>query len=152
MNKFDSIQEILDFAINSEQEAVNFYTDLATKQSNPRLKAMLLEFAGEEVKHKARLTQIKQDGIFEFETSETVPDLKISDYVVGAKPSIPMDYADALVLAMKKEKAAFRLYMALAERTLNVQLKEVFKALALEESKHKLRFEIEYDEYVLREN
>jgi hypothetical protein len=31
-------------------------------------------------------------------------------------------------------------------------LKNTFQALAVEESKHKLRFELEYDEYVMREN
>ena len=63
-----------------------------------------------------------------------------------------MDYQQALLLAMKKEKAAFKLYSALADRAPNAQLKDVFLGLAQEESKHKLRFEIEYDEYVLREN
>jgi hypothetical protein len=31
-------------------------------------------------------------------------------------------------------------------------MRNIFLALAQEESKHKLRFEIEYDEFVLREN
>ncbi len=53
---------------------------------------------------------------------------------------------------MKKEKAAFRLYLDLAERTENQDIKDVFMTLAQEESKHKLRFEIEYDQHVLREN
>ena len=63
-----------------------------------------------------------------------------------------MTYAESLVFAMKKEKAAFKLYSKLAERAPNVNLKNIFLSLAVEESKHKLRFEIEYDEYVLREN
>jgi len=63
-----------------------------------------------------------------------------------------MKYADALVLAMKKEKAAFKLYTHLAERTKNPDIKTVFQNLAIEESKHKLRFELEYDEFVMREN
>ena len=53
---------------------------------------------------------------------------------------------------MKKEKAAFKLYSALAEKSPNEGLKNVFLGLAMEESKHKLRFELEYDEYILREN
>jgi len=31
-------------------------------------------------------------------------------------------------------------------------MKGLFHTLALEESRHKLRFELEYDEYILREN
>jgi rubrerythrin len=152
MKTLDTLNEILDFAINSEQEAVDFYTELANRQTNPQVKSMFLEFASEEVKHKARLVKVKQDGIFDLEVSESPTDLKISDYVVNVKPNPDMEYSDALVLAMKKEKAAFKLYIALSERTSNKNLSEVFKALAIEESKHKLKFEIEYDEYVMREN
>ncbi len=55
-------------------------------------------------------------------------------------------------LAMKREKASFKLYTNLAERAPNDGLKDIFLTLAMEESRHKLRFELEYDEYVLREN
>ena len=63
-----------------------------------------------------------------------------------------MSYSDALVLAMNREKAAFKLYTRLAERAPGPELKNLFSHLAQEESKHKLRFEMEYDEFVLREN
>ena len=53
---------------------------------------------------------------------------------------------------MKKEKSAFKLYLELSNRAQNSQMKDLFLSLAQEESKHKLRFEIEYDEIVLREN
>jgi len=151
MKEFESIEDILDFAIGSEQEAVDFYTGLAGQAKTDDMKAIFEDFAREEMKHKARLTQIKDDGIFE-PWYEDVPDLKIADYAVAAIPTPGMDYKDALVLAMKKEKAAFKLYSTLAERAGNSELKEVFRSLAQEESKHKLRFELEYDENVLREN
>ncbi len=151
MKTFGSIDEILDFAMKSEQEAVDFYTSLAEKMKSKEIKDIFLEFAREEVAHKARLQKIKEEKIFDMEV-EKVQDLKISDYVVGMKPSDDMEYADALVLAMKKEKAAFKLYITLSERTDIPELKKVFQALAVEESKHKLRFELEYDEYVMREN
>ena len=152
MEAFNSIDEILDFAINAEQEAVDFYTDLASKMHNPQMKDTFLEFAQEEVEHKARLTKIKEEKIFDTGEQEPIADLKIADYTVNVKPSPDMQYEDALVLAMRKEKAAFRLYSALAERTSKPELKKVFQELAIEESKHKLRFEVEYDEHVLREN
>ena len=53
---------------------------------------------------------------------------------------------------MKKEKAAFRMYSSLAERAENPEIRKVFLMLAQEESKHKLAFEIEYDDYILKEN
>lgn len=151
MKTFQSIDEILDFAMCAEQEAVDFYTEMAEKMKNPQMKEVFLDFAREEVEHKGRLQNIKDAKVFDAEI-EKVRDLKIADYVVAAPQGDVVEYSDALVLAMKKEKAAFRLYTHLAQRTENAILQRVFQALAMEESKHKLRFEIEYDEYVMREN
>ncbi len=151
MKTFGSINEVLEFAMIAEQEAVDFYLQLASSQNNPRIKEVFIEFAQEEVKHKARLQKIKDEGNFDLKAEHTA-DLKIADYMVSPKPGPNLEYADALLLAMKYEKAAFKLYTALAYRAPDVGLKRVFEALAAEESKHKLRFEIEYDEYVMREN
>jgi rubrerythrin len=151
MEKFNNIDQVLDFAMKSEQEAVDFYNQLATTMKNQEMRETFLEFAKEEINHKARLQKIKEERLFDL-SDEKVQDLQISDYVVNVKPSPDMMYADALVLAMKKEKAAFKLYTSLASRTDNHELKTVFESLAREETKHKLRFEQEYDEYVMREN
>jgi len=63
-----------------------------------------------------------------------------------------LSFQDALILAMKAEKAAFRLYSELATATDNAELQTMLLGLAQEEAKHKLRFEIEYDDYALKEN
>lgn len=151
MKKFDTVDDILDFAINEEQMAVDFYSELAENAKTEDMKIVFTEFAEEEIKHKMRLLKIKEEGFYTLE-KEVVEDLKISDYIVNVKPTTTMTYEEALILAMKKEKAAFKLYNALAERAPNADLKDIFLGLAQEESKHKLRFEIEYDEFVLREN
>jgi len=85
-------------------------------------------------------------------SNEKIMDLKISDYIVKAKPTPDMSYQEALILAMNKEKAAFKLYLGLSEKAPNNDLKNLFLMLAQEESKHKLRFELEYDDYILKEN
>ncbi len=151
MEKFKTIDEVLDFAMKSEQEAVDFYNQLANQMQNLEMKETFLQFAKEEVEHKARLQKIKDERLFDL-TDDKVQDLSISDYVVNVKPGPDMKYDEALVLAMKKEKAAFKLYTNLAKRTENAEIKAVFNNLAIEESKHKLRFELEYDEFVMREN
>ena len=146
---FNSINDILDFAIEEEEQARQFYRQLAAKADNPGLKKLLEGFAAEEEGHKARLVDIKS-GKQVLTANEKVQDLKIADYLVDVKPSADMQYKDALVVAMKKEKAAFRMYTDLAGRV-GGTLREIFLGLALEEAKHKLRFEIEYDDNVLRE-
>ena len=85
-------------------------------------------------------------------SASKVQDLKIADYVVETEPKPDMDYRDALVLAMQKEKAAFKLYTALAAASEDEALKSLFLSLAQEEAKHKLRFELEYDDNVLTWN
>jgi rubrerythrin len=151
MKEFKTITDILDFAISAEQEAVDFYSRLATQARGEQMKKVFLEFAEEEMKHKVRLTGIKESGTYEM-APEKVKDLKISDYIVDVVPSPSMTYEEALILAMKKEKNAFRLYMMLSGETTDPSMKALFLSLAQEESKHKLRFEVEYDEYILREN
>ena len=151
MREFKSIEDVLDFAINAEQEAVDFYNQLAGNSKTEDMRNVFASFAQEEMEHKTRLTKIKAEGLYQFEKKE-IADLKISDYMVNVKPSPEMSYEDALMLAMKKEKAAFKLYYELSKRANNEEMKDMFLSLAQEESKHKLRFEIEYDENVLREN
>jgi len=151
MKEFKNIDEILVFAIEQEQKAVEFYTGLAKEANSEEMKKVFLEFAGEEIKHKQRLTRIREEGVFTM-PKQQVADLKIGDYMVDVKASGKLSYEDTLVLAMKREKAAFKLYSALADRAPNDELKNIFETLAMEESRHKLRFELEYDDYVLREN
>lgn len=151
MNEFKSIDDALDFAIQSEQEAADFYTNLANESKNQAMRNVFIQFAKEEKGHKKRLINIKRKGTFEF-SDEKVFDLEIGDYLIDIKPTRDMSYQDALILAMKREKSAFKLYLDLAGIAPNSGLKNIFLALAQEEAKHKLRFEIEYDDIILKEN
>lgn len=151
MKEFTSINDILDFAMNEEQQAVDFYTRLAGQAGTEDMRLIFESFANEEIAHKARLSKIREEGTYDT-PAEKIADLKIADFAVNVKVTPDMSYQDALVVAMKKEKAAFKLYSALAERAPNEEMQRLFLSLAQEESKHKLRFEIEYDEFVLREN
>lgn len=151
MEKFTSVEDILKFAIKKEQEAMDFYMNLAGKSRNPEIKEVFEEFAQEELRHKARLQKILTMGILSL-PDDVVLDLKISDYTVNITPKPDMTYEESLILAMNREKASYRLYINLARRVDDPGLRELFQMLATEESKHKLRFEIEYDEYVLKEN
>lgn len=151
MKEFNSINDILDFAIDAEQDAVDFYNHLAEVAKTKDMKVVFTEFAQEEIGHKTRLVKIKNEGVFTLEKKD-ITDLKIADYIVSKVNTTDMSYQDALILAMKKEKSAFKLYLELSNRAKDTQMKNLFLSLAQEESKHKLRFELEYDEFVLREN
>jgi rubrerythrin len=149
--QFDSVDAVLDFAIKNEQDASDFYTELAAKMEKPYMKQAFEGFAAEERGHKAKLESVKSGKIAKL-SKDKVLDLKIGDYLVEQKPSANMDYQSALILAMKQEKAAFRLYTDLAASTDDAGTRDLFLSLAQEEAKHKLRFEVEYDDDFLRDN
>ncbi len=151
MNQWNSVDEALDFAIAREQEAHDFYADLATKVEKPWMSKVFEQFAKEELGHKSKIEGVKNGKQLKISEKKIV-DLKIGDYLVAVEPDADMNYQDALILAMKKEKAAFRLYTDIAAQADDAQMKELFAALAQEEAKHKLRFEVEYDDFVLAEN
>jgi len=145
VKQWNSVDEVLDFAIKNEEEAEAFYLDLAGRMDNPAMKTVFQGFAAEEAGHKAKLLKVKTTGGFE-PSKKDILDLKISDYLIEVEASDDISYQDALILAMKTEKAAFKLYMALHVSVDDPALKDLMLTLAQEEAKHKLRFEIEYDD------
>lgn len=147
----NSIDEILDYAIAQEQKAADFYARLASRAEKAGMKDLLLEFSAEEMRHKERLLAVRT-GEHELTPEQEVLDLKISDYLVEVEASDDITYQDALIVAMKRERAAFQLYTDMAARVPESHLREVLIGLAKEEAKHKLYFETEYDERVLAHN
>lgn len=148
---FNSIDEILDYAIMNEKEAYYFYTEWAKKLEKSAIKKVFSELANEETDHEKYLTDLKDGKTPKIEI-KMVKDLKISDYLIESKASIDMDYQDALILAMHREKNAFKLYNKLANMTGDEEYKKMFLMLAAQEAKHKLRLEMIYDDDILVEN
>jgi len=144
VTEWKSIDEVLDFAISEEEAAAEFYTGLAGRIERPWMRDVLEGFANEEQGHKARLLAVKAGGSLHL-AGRPVADLRVADYLVDLVPGSSIGYREALVVAMKKEKAAFQLYTDLAESADDPRMKETFLALAQEEARHRLRFELEYD-------
>ncbi|RLD37164.1 MAG: rubrerythrin [Bacteroidetes bacterium] len=151
MKNFQTVDEILDFAIENEQNAADFYFKLADITRDKSIRETFTLYANEEIGHKEKLISIKKEGVFQLE-EQSILDMKVADYVVRQAVFENMSYQDALILAMKREKAAYRLYMKLSSKTDDKQFKDLFIGLAQEEAKHKMAFEIEYDNVILREN
>lgn len=149
--KLDTPDKILDYAIDKEQEAADFYRDLAGRMDKQAMKDVFEGFAQEEMGHKAKLMAVK-DGHKLHISEKKITDLKLSDHLVEPEMKKDLSYQDALIVAMKAEKAAYMLYNSLAEATDDADLQKLFLMLAQEEAKHKLRFEVEYDDVVLTEN
>jgi rubrerythrin len=151
MNTFQSADELLDFAIEREEESFAFYTDMANSVKSAAMRELFDDFAHEELGHKAKLLAMKKDHRL-VPAERKIENLKIADYLVETKPGFSMEYPDALRLAMQREKAAFKLYTDLAALADEESLRDLLTSIAQEEARHKLRFEIEYDENVLKES
>ena len=147
----NTMEEILDYAIGQEEEADAFYADLAQRAEKAGMKEILMDFSAEEIRHKERLLRVRQ-GESRLTPNQEVMDLRIADYLVEIEVSDNISYQDALIVAMKRGQAAFRLYTDLAEKVPEGTLREVFTGLAREEAKHKLFFESRYDEHVFADN
>jgi rubrerythrin len=137
-------EQALDIAIGEEQFAADFYERMAEQTDSSKLQEIFKGFSREERAHKAKLEFIKSTGEIKPVAEQPIA-LKHADYH-SVQPSSTLNKKEALLLAMSKEKAAFKLYSALAENAPNNALRTAFSTLALEEANHKLRFEIAYDD------
>ena len=149
---FESINDVLDFAIGEEEKAYQLYQTLAEKAKTPAVKKALQEFAAEELGHKSRLEAARKGELKLGRAKPNANRLMIEDYLVDIELQPDMSYVDTLVYAIKKEKAAYKLYFDLANQADTQEVYDLFMALAQEEANHKLRFEIEYDDNVMLEN
>jgi rubrerythrin len=148
---FGSLEEIIDYAINREQQAVQFYTDTAEEESMSGAKQMLEEMADEERKHERMLKELKNKGIvkgLDRYKLKWIPDIKRSNYVVDLDYVKGMAYDEILLIAMKREEKALALYNDLLKQAEGEEAKKLFKILCQEEAKHKLKFETMYDDYM----
>ncbi|MBI5326570.1 MAG: ferritin family protein [Ignavibacteriae bacterium] len=150
MNK-ETFNDIIKFAIERELEAAIFYKDMANKTKLEANIVLFLELEKMEMGHAETLKKFKNEG-WEKLDLPGIPDLKISDYMETPDVNDGMTYQEAIVLAMKREKASAKLYTDLAKEFSDNEAKNLFLRLANEESNHKFQLESLYDDEILTEN
>ncbi len=146
-----TFEQVIEFAIQREEEAIKAYGDMVEMAETPGLKTLLAELQNEERNHKKLLQDLKEEKIESLKVKDVI-DLKISDYLVEEPPSADMNFQDLLILAAKKEQKAAELYSSLAEKAEHEELKKLFEFLVMQEKSHKLKLEKEYETRVLDEN
>ncbi len=149
---FKDLKAIIDFAIEKEQEAAAFYEKISNEEEDfSGSKQMFKEFAAEEQKHEKILQEFKTTGIsksLEEYQLKWITDIKRSDYLVDLEYQKGMPYNEILLLAMKREEKALKLYNDFLEKADTDESKKLFKVLCQEEAKHKLALETMYDDYM----
>ena len=144
-------QEIVNFAVEREREAQRFYNEAADKSKWPHIRSMLRDLAKQEEGHERFLLGLKMPAIKDANI-DPIPDMKISDYMVNMEYRPDMEFQDIMVLAMKREDKAVKLYEELAGTCTDREVCKLFAMMAEEEKKHKFDLEKEYEETVLQEN
>ncbi len=150
---FANLDEILEFAISKEKEAVQFYSRLAKEESFSGAREMFTEFAREEGRHERLLVEFKTRGTAEAVRDyplKWIKDIKRSDFAVEIEYRPGMAYNEILMLAMKREEKALKLYNEFLRRAEAAEAKKLFQVLCQEEAKHKLALETLYDDYMAK--
>jgi rubrerythrin len=148
---FENIEAAIQFAIEREIEAADFYETSSREEAMSGSREMLLDFAREERKHQALLEKLRDQGLDQSASQykfKWIPDIKRSDYVADMEYKKGMGYNELLMLAMKREEKALALYNQLLKQADSADSRQLFKMLCQEEAKHKLALETMYDDYM----
>ncbi len=153
IEKFDklhhhaSLQEFIDLAIEFEQVAHDFYTDLLPKISK-HIRYIVNELIREEEAHIAKLQELAKrrdiEGALQSEIENMTVDRKFYDGIhlpeLGENP----DDQEILQYAMMREFIAMVQYSELAEKSPPGPVRDLFQFMANEEIKHKNDLEALY--------
>jgi rubrerythrin len=143
VKKFDSVDEVLNFAIIREIDANTFYIKLAGMVKDFGLAKVLADLAAEELAHRKTIEAVKagKGGL----KDEAVKKIDFVEYADDAPIESKMKYIDLLVIGMKKEETSRKLYSDLAAAAETDEVKDIFLQLEQQEARHKRHFEAEYE-------
>jgi rubrerythrin len=149
MENFGSIDDVVQFAIEKEREAADFYRTAAENEALEVNKNVLIDFAEEEEKHEQMLKDFSFDKkAIEKYTFKKIEDIKRADYLMDMDYEPGMNYFDVMRIAMKREEKAYKLYNRLKDSAEDEHMENIFAVLAHEELKHKSGLEKIYDDHL----
>ena len=148
---FEIYKQTLLSAVKNEIEAYEFYKNAAEKTQNKSLKSIFNELAREEMGHKDLLETYAFDELKTIKFGD-VKDYKISESVELPKLTTEMKFTDGIVLAMKKEEEAMKMYKNFANACVDASQKEIFLQLAKMEQGHKAKLENIYNDTAFGES
>ena len=136
----NSYKEIIEFAIGHEIKAYQLYVDLSKRMVSSKTRELCKKLAKEERRHIARL------GKESARKCQLISSVNFSKYDIAyGKVNIFANRLSMLSFAIKKEKAAVKLYRDFAELTRNENARQLFMWLAQEELRHEKQVGLEYN-------
>ncbi|MGB9735187.1 MAG: ferritin-like domain-containing protein [bacterium] len=145
-------RDILEFAIEREVDAYNFYTEAGKHAKTSAAREFFDQLARQELGHKQTLEAMHL-------TREVLMDLsglKLDDYSLKESYSndmqFHMEYQQILLLAMKRENLSVKLYTDMRKLVKDKEQQKIFDRLIKEEQSHHDLLQKEYDAYVMTED
>ncbi len=139
------LSEIIDLAIQREEEAYDFYMDIFNKLEDPSIKDTVEFIAKEEKKHKAFLVNYLEGNYGPDALRMTdVVEYKISEYLEEPEITKETKREDVYLIASHRESRSNQFYTELANMHSDSNLKEMLLKMANEELKHKEKMEYLY--------
>jgi rubrerythrin len=139
------LSEVIDLAIQREEEAYDFYMDILIKLEDPSIKDTIEFIANEEKKHKAFLVNYREGDYGPDALRMTdVVEYKISEYLEEPEITKETKREDIYLIASHRELRSHRFYTELANMHDANNIKEMLLKMANEELKHKEKMEYLY--------
>ncbi len=150
MDEFESVDDILAFAITMEMMSHQFYIELSDRMEGQDVREFFAGLAAEELLHADAIEKIRERGI-EAQFSEYICS-EVSNFLDATETPKDLGYKEAIALAIKKEQAASMFYNSLTDSCIDDSTRQVFTFLALQEESHRQQLSHEYDRITLSEN
>ena len=139
------VADVIELAIQREEEAYEFYMDIHGKVRDPSVKDTLAFIAGEEKKHRAFLIEYR-DGNYGTDALRMadVVDYKIAEYLEEPEVAAGASSQDVYLIAAHREGRSYQFYTQLAGMHGDGELRTMLLKMANEELKHKEKMEYLY--------
>ena len=139
------LEEVIDIAIQREEEAIAFYQGLNSRVQDETAKDTLAFLAGEEKKHKEFLVNYRAGKYKAAALRMTAAvDYKIAEHLEKPDPAADMESKDVYLVAAHRELSSYNFYTALAALHPDGELKQLLVKIAGEELRHKEKVEYLY--------
>jgi rubrerythrin len=140
-----TIADVIDLAIQREEEAYHFYMDIHSKVQDTGVRDTVAFIAEEEKKHKAFLIAYRE-GNYGADALRMagVIEYRIAEYLEEPEITQESSSQDVYLVAAHRESRSHQFYSELANMHADGELKTMLTKMANEELKHKEKMEYLY--------
>jgi rubrerythrin len=140
-----TIADVIDLAIQREEEAYHFYMDIHSKVQDTGVRDTVAFIAGEEKKHKAFLVAYRKGnyGADALRMADVI-EYRIAEYLEEPEITRESSRQDVYLIAAHRESRSHQFYSELANMHADSELKTMLTRMANEELKHKEKMEYLY--------